>query len=407
MAPFQVTVRRRGVSPLTLTMVVSAESREPGGRAGDDGGRVRARGMFEAGRVRRARRSRDRAQVDARGRLISPGARGRAHPLTRAAGVGSSRQGRPPPRAPAGRRHGTGRRRWAPLKRASAGHGRRVGSSTRRSRSGSRAAVPRGRTRRAARLAEFRSPDRRPDPVDLLEGQARDRIPELVPIRYGRMLVSPFTFYRGAALVMASDLATAPVAGVARAAVRGCPPLELRHLRHARAPAGVRHQRLRRDAPRAVRVGRQAARRQLRRRGPQPGLHPQRARRDRHGLRSPLPHGDGRVRGDGQPGRLLRESGRGAAAGPVPEDGGPRPPRQGHEPQRGARHRQGARPRQPQRGAALHAPGGRRAPHRPRPAAHRAGCRPAGVGRHRRRSSAGRAGSCATTAAPSARTAGA
>ena len=63
-------------------------------------------------------------------------------------------------------------------------------------------------------LAEFRPDDGRPDPVDLLESQARDRIPELVPIRYGRMLVSPFTFYRGAALVMASDLAAAPSSGL-------------------------------------------------------------------------------------------------------------------------------------------------------------------------------------------------
>ena len=47
----------------------------------------------------------------------------------------------------------------------------------------------------------------RPDPVALLEGQAASRVAELVPIRYGRMLVSPFTFYRGAALIMASDLA--------------------------------------------------------------------------------------------------------------------------------------------------------------------------------------------------------
>src|SRR5689334_703834 len=47
----------------------------------------------------------------------------------------------------------------------------------------------------------------RPDPVELLEEQAQTRVPELVPIRYGRMLVSPFTFYRGAAYLMASDLA--------------------------------------------------------------------------------------------------------------------------------------------------------------------------------------------------------
>ncbi len=54
----------------------------------------------------------------------------------------------------------------------------------------------------------------RPDPVDLLEKQAETRIPELVPIRYGRMLASPFAFYRGAAAIMASDLATAPNTGL-------------------------------------------------------------------------------------------------------------------------------------------------------------------------------------------------
>jgi uncharacterized protein (DUF2252 family) len=53
----------------------------------------------------------------------------------------------------------------------------------------------------------------RPDPVDLLESQAGTRVPELVPIRYGRMLASPFTFYRGAALIMASDLAVTPRSG--------------------------------------------------------------------------------------------------------------------------------------------------------------------------------------------------
>src|SRR5580700_2843729 len=57
------------------------------------------------------------------------------------------------------------------------------------------------------------SPDR-PDPVSLLEEQAVSRVPELVPIRYGRMLVSPFTFYRGAALIMASDLSTTPRSGL-------------------------------------------------------------------------------------------------------------------------------------------------------------------------------------------------
>ena len=54
----------------------------------------------------------------------------------------------------------------------------------------------------------------RSDPVELLEEQARTRVPELVPIRHGRMLVSPFTYYRGAALAMASDLAATPDSGV-------------------------------------------------------------------------------------------------------------------------------------------------------------------------------------------------
>src|SRR5664280_1526852 len=55
---------------------------------------------------------------------------------------------------------------------------------------------------------------KRPDPVALLESQAESRVQELVPIRYGRMLVSPFTFYRGAALIMASDLSTTPRSGL-------------------------------------------------------------------------------------------------------------------------------------------------------------------------------------------------
>ena len=55
---------------------------------------------------------------------------------------------------------------------------------------------------------------RRADPVDLLEEQAQTRLPELGPIRYGRMLVSPFTFFRGAAYLMAADLADGPRTGL-------------------------------------------------------------------------------------------------------------------------------------------------------------------------------------------------
>ena len=61
---------------------------------------------------------------------------------------------------------------------------------------------------------EWAPPPGRRDPVDLLEEQAATRVPELVPIRYGRMLVSPFTFYRGAAYLMAADLAGAPRTGL-------------------------------------------------------------------------------------------------------------------------------------------------------------------------------------------------
>ena len=53
----------------------------------------------------------------------------------------------------------------------------------------------------------------RPDPVALLEEQNRTREPDLVPVRHGRMMVSPFTFYRGAAKVMAADLKDTPTAG--------------------------------------------------------------------------------------------------------------------------------------------------------------------------------------------------
>jgi uncharacterized protein (DUF2252 family) len=52
------------------------------------------------------------------------------------------------------------------------------------------------------------------DPIAVLEEQARTRVPELVPVRYGRMLVSPFAFFRGATAVMANDLAPAPRAGL-------------------------------------------------------------------------------------------------------------------------------------------------------------------------------------------------
>ena len=76
----------------------------------------------------------------------------------------------------------------------------------------------RGRVARAdiprSAHADWEAAPNRPDPVDLLEEQARTRLPELIPIRHGRMLVSPFTFFRGSAYLMAADLADGPRTGL-------------------------------------------------------------------------------------------------------------------------------------------------------------------------------------------------
>jgi uncharacterized protein (DUF2252 family) len=71
-----------------------------------------------------------------------------------------------------------------------------------------RASVPR------SSHADWSPASDRRDPVEILEEQAASRVQDLVPIRYGRMLVSPFTFYRGAAAIMAADLARTPRSGI-------------------------------------------------------------------------------------------------------------------------------------------------------------------------------------------------
>ena len=105
------------------------------------------------------------------------------------AGTGRKPTGTPPARAgaPAGLA--------SPAERAA--HGRSLRTATPRS-----------------SHAVWEPPADRPDPIALLEEQAADRLPELVPIRHGRMSQSPFTFYRGAAYVMASDLAATPRTGI-------------------------------------------------------------------------------------------------------------------------------------------------------------------------------------------------
>ena len=70
--------------------------------------------------------------------------------------------------------------------------------------------------------AAWKAPANRPDPLRLLEQSNKGRIPELIPIRHGRMVRTPFTFYRGAALNMAADLAGTPATGMRVQACGDC-----------------------------------------------------------------------------------------------------------------------------------------------------------------------------------------
>ena len=70
--------------------------------------------------------------------------------------------------------------------------------------------------------ADWNPSNSRPDPIALLEASNAGRLPNLIPIRYGRMLKSPFTFLRGSAIVMASDLATTPTTGIKVQACGDC-----------------------------------------------------------------------------------------------------------------------------------------------------------------------------------------
>ena len=70
--------------------------------------------------------------------------------------------------------------------------------------------------------ADWKRPAKRRDPIAILKESNRDRLPELVPVRYGRMLRSPFTFLRGSAGLMAYDLATTPTTGIRVQACGDC-----------------------------------------------------------------------------------------------------------------------------------------------------------------------------------------
>ena len=182
--------------------------------------------------------------------------------------------------------------------------------------------IARGKAARAeiprSRHAEFEAAPDRGDPIELLEAQAKTRVPELVPIRYGRMFVSPFTFYRGAAKIMAHDLPGrhGRVSRCSAAETRIC---RTSAFRLPRAPARLRHQRFRRDASGPVGMGRQAACGQHADRGARQRLQHQGPTADRARHRHLVPRDDAPVRRDGQPGGLVRPSGdRGAAATSTP-----------------------------------------------------------------------------------------
>ena len=84
--------------------------------------------------------------------------------------------------------------------------------------------------------AEWSSPSTRQSPVSLLSQQGKDRIPSLLPVRYDRMKVSPFTFLRGAAIVMAQDLASTPASGID---VQSCGDCHLANFGSYSSPEGV------------------------------------------------------------------------------------------------------------------------------------------------------------------------
>ncbi len=227
--------------------------------------------------------------------------------------------------------------------------------------------------------AELAPGPQRPDPIALLESQAATRVPELVPIRYGRMLVSPFTFYRGAAPRHGHRPRRHARLRPARPALRRRPPVELRRLRQPRAAAGVRHQRLRRDAARPVRVGRQAARGELRGGRPRPRLRRRRPRGDRAGLRrAPTARRWPSFAAHDQPRRLVRAARRRGDASPATRR--PCRARRSSAPRRTSPRRA---PRTACRRFAQADPRGRRrAAHHGRPAADRADPGPA-ARRHR------------------------
>ena len=103
-----------------------------------------------------------------------------------------------------------------------------------------RARVPR------RRHGEWRPPTDRPDPVAVLMRTNEGRLSDLVPVRHGRMMESPFAYHRGAPAMMAADLSCTPASGVTLQLCGDAHLLNFGSFRHPRAQPGLRRQRLRR-----------------------------------------------------------------------------------------------------------------------------------------------------------------
>ena len=170
--------------------------------------------------------------------------------------------------------------------------------------------------------AKWRPAADRPDPVALLEEQDTTREPDLVPVRHGRMMVSPFTFYRGAAKIMAADLKDTPVAGLE---AQLCGDAHLSNFGVFASP----ERRLLFDlndfdetlpGPFEYDVKRMAA--SFDDRGPQQRVLQGGHARGDAGVGDGLPGGDGRLRADADDGHLVRPPGRGRADGRDPQHGG-------------------------------------------------------------------------------------
>ncbi len=140
----------------------------------------------------------------------------------------------------------------------------------------------------------------------ILEAQEADRLPNLVPLRHERMAESAFAYYRGTPAVMAFDLAGTPTLGHRGPGQRRRPPVQLRPVRLPRADARLRRQRLRRDAARALGVGRQAAGREHGDLGPGERVQRREEPRGGDGRRPRLPAVDRPLRRHAPDRRLVR-----------------------------------------------------------------------------------------------------